>query len=411
MADGDLFLEKNANCSEGFVEQGGTKHRSVLTAIVPGSLELSRNPSIDTGFVKDTNGFKHKVHLVAAINDNLRLSQDPSVGTGFATDENGFEHKVQLVAELSGGGGGGTLPVSFREFDTDASGLLIPSVSTTRKINLNGAKDISDYALYRAYYQNAQITGTLDFSSLEQLTHLDSLYYAFFKATGLNEVNMSNVTLISGNNVCVAMFRDSGIDTIHMQRLVKVAGTGSCSYMFAGTANVQGVSLPSLESVTGTNGCDTMFGGSALKSFSATGWKNIQADKACLNEFAKCKFLVVVQLPLLETISGVQACKGWFSDCTSLHEIEFPRLSKIADTGVLDSAFKNSGIQEIKFPALNSTSFGTYTDQFHDMLVGTSNCVVHFPSNLQSLLSTWTDVQNKFGSTTATILFNLPATF
>ncbi|MBR2028227.1 MAG: hypothetical protein IKA10_04460 [Oscillospiraceae bacterium] len=409
MADGDLFLEKNANCSEGFVEQGGTKHRSVLTAIVPGSLELSKNPSIDTGFVKDTNGFKHKVHLVAVLN-HLRLSQNPSVSIGYAKDQNGFEHKVHLVAELSGGGGG-SLPVSFREFDTDATGLLIPSVSTTRKINLNGAKDISDYALYRAYYQNDQISGTLDFSSLEQLTHLNSLYYAFFKTTGLNEVNMFNVTLISGNNVCNAMFRNSGIDTIHMQRLVKISGNGSCSFMFAGTGNLQGASLPSLESVVGTNACDSMFAGSALKSFSASNWKNIQADKACLNEFSKCINLIVVQVPMLETISGTQACKGWFQDCTLLQEIEFPKLSKIAASAVFDSAFRNSGIQEIKFPELNSTSFGTYTDQFHDMLSGTNNCVVHFPSNLQSLLSTWTDVQNKFGSTTATVLFNLPATF
>lgn len=410
MADGDLFLEKNANCSEGFVEQGGTKHRSVLTAIVPGSLKLSKNPSIDTGFVKDSNGFIHKVHLVAALNNNVRLSQDPSVGIGYAKDQNGFEHKVQLVAELSGGGGG-SLPVSFREFDTDATGLLIPSVSTTRKINLNGAKDISDYALYRAYYQNDQISGTLDFSSLEQLTHLNSLYYAFYKTTGLNEANMSNVILISGNNVCNAMFRESGVDTINLQRLVKISGNSSCSFMFAGTNNIQGASLPSLESVVGISSCESMFSGSAIKSFSATAWKNIQADKACLSQFAKCKFLVVVQVPNLETISGTQACKGWFQDCTSLQEIEFPKLSKIAASGVFGSAFINSGIQEIKFPLLNSTSFGTYTDQFHNMLSGTNNCVVHFPSNLQTTLSTWTDVQNKFGSTTATVLFDLPATF
>lgn len=315
------------------------------------------------------------------------------------------------AATPSSGGGGGSLPESFREFDTDASGLLIPSVSTTRKINLNGAKDISDYALYRAYYQNDQISGTLDFSSLEQLTHLNSLYYAFYKTTGLNEVNMSNVILISGNNVCNAMFRDSGIDTIHMQRLVKISGNGSCSFMFAGTNNLQGASLPSLESVVGTSGCESMFSGSAIKSFSATQWKNIQADKACVSQFSKCRNLIVVQLPMLETITGTQACKGWFQDCTILQEIEFPKLSKIAASAVFDSAFRNSGIQEIKFPELNSTSFGTYTDQFHDMLSGTNNCVVHFPSNLQTTLSTWTDVQNKFGSATATVLFNLPATF
>jgi len=44
------------------------------------------------------------------------------------------------------------------------------------------------------------------------------------------------------------------------------------------------------------------------------------------------------------------------------------------------------------------------------MLSGCSNVTVHFPSNLQSVIGSWYDVQNGFGGTNTTVLFDLPAT-
>ena len=35
---------------------------------------------------------------------------------------------------------------------------------------------------------------------------------------------------------------------------------------------------------------------------------------------------------------------------------------------------------------------------------------MHFPSNLQSVIGSWSDVQNGFGGTNTTVLFDLPAT-
>ena len=65
-------------------------------------------------------------------------------------------------------------------------------------------------------------------------------------------------------------------------------------------------------------------------------------------------------------------------------------------------------------PSLSELSFNslqTATEtSFNNMLLNNSNVTVHFPSNLQSTMSSWSDVLAGFGGTNTTILFDLPAT-
>jgi hypothetical protein len=44
------------------------------------------------------------------------------------------------------------------------------------------------------------------------------------------------------------------------------------------------------------------------------------------------------------------------------------------------------------------------------MLQGVTGCTVHFPSNLQSVIGSWSDVTARFGGTNTTVLFDLTAT-
>ena len=44
------------------------------------------------------------------------------------------------------------------------------------------------------------------------------------------------------------------------------------------------------------------------------------------------------------------------------------------------------------------------------MLQGVTGCTVHFPSNLQSVIGSWSDVTAGFGGTNTTVLYDLPAT-
>lgn len=75
------------------------------------------------------------------------------------------------------------------------------------------------------------------------------------------------------------------------------------------------------------------------------------------------------------------------------------------------SYFRNSrySVRAVAVQALTS-SFENYTNQFNYMLQGVTGCAVHFPSNLQSVIGSWTDVTAGFGVTNTIALFDLTAT-
>ena len=76
----------------------------------------------------------------------------------------------------------------------------------------------------------------------------------------------------------------------------------------------------------------------------------------------------------------------------------------------LNYCFRNTKITSLSFPALTQTSFGNYTNCFNNMLYCVTGCTVHFPSNLQSVIGSWSDVTKGFGGTNTTVLFDLTAT-
>lgn len=137
------------------------------------------------------------------------------------------------------------------------------------------------------------------------------------------------------------------------------------------------------------------------------------------------------EIPTYEVIDGVASKRS-----IVLHGGEFDSITSIAPYGMsnvfqqeqvsgtavftnlaeidvygLKEAFSGTFIYglEIKFPALMSNSFND-TNCFRNMLLNANNCTVHFPSNLQSVIGSWTDVINGFGNSTTTVLFDLPAT-
>ena len=93
---------------------------------------------------------------------------------------------------------------------------------------------------------------------------------------------------------------------------------------------------------------------------------------------------MTIDFTSLETITGNQALKGIFTSCSSL--------------------------TTVYFRSLTSQSFGSYTNQFNNMLYGCSNVTVHFPSNLESIIGNWEDVINGFGSASTIVAFDLTAT-
>ena len=90
--------------------------------------------------------------------------------------------------------------------------------------------------------------------------------------------------------------------------------------------------------------------------------------------------------------------------------VYFTKLNSINARGLYQCFGYCYSLGSIYFYSLNSSSFGKSTNQFYMMLLGVSGCTVHFPSNLQSVIGSWSDVTTGFNGTNTTVLFDLPAT-
>lgn len=137
----------------------------------------------------------------------------------------------------------------------------------------------------------------------------------------------------------------------------------------------------------------------------------ISGMDALQSAFQYCPNLISVDLSNLTTVSGSFAMNSAFTSCTSLTSVDLSSLTDISEGYTLSSAFYGcTGLTTLSFPALTSNSFGSYDNQFSNMLRRVTGCTVHFPSNLQSVIGSWSDVYSGFGGDGTTVLFDLPAT-
>ena len=161
-----------------------------------------------------------------------------------------------------------------------------------------------------------------------------------------------------------------------------------CYGMFEGSHSITNVNMSGLTSIGYPYAIDRMFYGSSISSIDMSGLTSITASfpAGTFNGrvFGTCINLTSVTFPALAILTGNRSLYYWFYECSSL--------------------------TSLSFPALTSTSFGSYTSQFSNMLSGCSGVTVHFPSNLQSVIGSWNDVVNGFAGTNTTVLFDLPAT-
>lgn len=141
--------------------------------------------------------------------------------------------------------------------------------------------------------------------------------------------------------------------------------------------------------------------------------KYIGGYQALYNAFCGCTSLKEVKFPNLVSITEGYALEYAFYGCSSLTSLEFPKLSEIRGNCIFQNCFPHT-LTSLSFPALTSKSFGSSTSQFNRM-IQPRNCTIHFPQNIESIISSWPDIRNKFGTTehedmSVTILFDLPAT-
>lgn len=238
---------------------------------------------------------------------------------------------------------------------------------TANKITFNVLSSVTGlYAFYYAFY-NSTITEKIEFPSLTSLQYYNSYYfdYAFNSLKG--NVDFSHLQSVAANYAFYYAFY--GMEgSVDFSALKTVTGTGAFQYAFYGVWNSQSQTY-----------------------ISPT---------------------IVGLFNTLESVTAGSAFRYGFEYNKNLTTITFSALSVISATNIFQNAFYYcTNLTSISFPALTSNSFGSsYTNQFNNMLTGVSGCTVHFPSNLQSVIGSWADVQAGFGGTNTTVLFDLTAT-
>lgn len=334
------------------------------------------------------------------------------------------------------------------------NGTLENSANT---INLTNIITVGPAALYAAYAGNTKISGTVDMSSIQ---HIDGDYacaYMFY-GTGPNQLPFPNITgvdlrnlkSINGSNALANFCQGSDyyprttLTSINLDSLESITGYNALISAFAYNTGITSVSLPNLKTINGGEAVYNMFKGcTELLSFNAPNLEVIEGN-SCFNGFLSgCTKLTTANFHNLKRI-GDTSTNGVFYyvftgsnnltslDLSSLEEVgrngmasfcsyckltrvDFPSLKLIGENGLANSFSSvsrgNDTIQSMWFYALDTDSFGTYTNQFNYMLSGKSTATtVHFPMRIQSTIGSWSDVTNGFAGTNTTVLFDIVTT-
>ena len=276
-------------------------------------------------------------------------------GTYNASSDNADGYS-SVTVNVSGGGGG---------------------VGITREVSANGV------------YQMPANSFTFSLPSNATDISTSAMQYAFQNCTSLTSVDLSSLTTVSSNYAFNNAFNGcTGLTSVDLSSLTTVTGGYSLYNAFRGCTSLTNLDLSSLTTLSGVDGNNSLqfifYGCTSLTSVDLSSLTTVSSASAFINAFNGCTGLTSVDLSSLTTVSGHACFSRIFSGCTSL--------------------------TTLSFPALTSTSFGSETTQFNNMLQGVTGCTVHFPSNLQSVIGSWSDVTAGFGGTNTTVLFDLTAT-
>ena len=238
------------------------------------------------------------------------------------------------------------------------------------------------------------------------------LYFAFDGCTSLTSVDLLSLTAVSGNYALAYSFNGcTSLTSANLSSLTTISGSYALYYVFNGCISLTSADLSSLTTVSGDYGLSsTFYGCTGLASLSFPSLTTVSGNYALNEIFRNCTSLTSVSFPELVSLTSHRAFYGAFNG-THITSISFPKLTTLSGTQCLQYAFSYcTSLASVSFPALTSSSFSTATSQFNLMLNAVTGCTVHFPSNLQSAIGSWSDVTAGFGGTNTTVLFDLPAT-
>lgn len=266
--------------------------------------------------------------------------------------------------------------------------------------------------LYMSFLDCTGLTGAINFDSLDSVASgQDFMNSTFQGCTGLTSFSLNNISTISGSGWMSWAFNEcSSLTSVSMNSLKTVSGSNAMTGTFAYTGLTSTAFLNNLTTISGSSGMDSAFTHCAsLTTASLPKLTTVTGSSALSNIFRYCTSLTTVYFPLLNTLgTGTYAMQYCFGNCTSLATVSFPRLATIKGSYAMRYCFQNcTSLTSVSFPALTTSSFGTYTNIFSNMLQGCTGVTVHFPASIQSAIGSWADVTAGFGGTNTTVLFDL----
>ena len=336
-----------------------------------------------TGTIDITTNGMHDVSSYASANVNVEpeLQEKTTTTNGEIIPDDGYYGLSKVTVNVSGGSSD-FVGITREVTSNGVFGFPIENFTFTLPSN---AKDMSTDALNNAFDNCSSLT-SVDLSSLSMISGFQSLLSAFSGCSNLTSLNLSNLSTISGisalNN---AFYECTSLTSVDLLNLSTISGNSALRSAFRNCTNLTSLNLSNLSTISGISALDYTFSG--------------------------CTSLTSVDLSNLSTISGDRALNYAFSGCTNLTSLNLSNLSTISGIKDLNNAFYEcTSLKELSFPALTSSSFEQRVDAFESMLSGVTGCTVHFPSNLESVIGSWSDVTSGFGGSNTTVLFDLPAT-
>ena len=219
---------------------------------------------------------------------------------------------------------------------------------------------------------------------------------------------IANDTLKEAFNGCTT------ITSVDMSSITEITGTDSLKNFCMNCTNLTSVDLSGLTTINGNGAMDYAFSNTSITAVDLSSLQTI-SNTAMTNTFKDCPHISSIDFSSLTTLSSGVSLNGTFSltnNPTSplpLTSVTFTSLATVNGTAPMRNIFQRRDGLQIYFPAFNSNTFGVMTNYLDNIVAGAVGCTVHFPSNMQSIIGNWSSVQNGFGGTNTTVLFDLPA--